>query len=643
VTVRVRLPASAGQPRRMVLQDEDGAATVVTADQMTAVGSSAGEGVVAEEYDIELASLRPGYHGFTVEGGTHPATATVVVAPRCPRPPRGWGAFAPLTAVRSETNWGVGTYPELAELCRWVGRAGGRFVGTLPLFPTFLDHPVEPSPYLPVTRLGWSELFIDPVAVPEATTSPEARALLDSSATIARVATLRAAATVDYGAVMACLRTVLEPMAHSVFASPSPRRRALVAFASLRPELVAYARFRSAHERGADWSGVRPQPSRPGSDDLDALDDGARYHLYVQWVAHAQLEAAEGHLYLDAPVGVHPDGFDAWWEAGSFVEGMEGGAPPDEFFAGGQTWGFRPLHPRRVRQDGYRYPIACLRQVMQAASMVRIDHVMGLHRLYWVPEGDAADHGVYVRYHLDEMQAVVALEAHRSGTAVVGEDLGTVPDLVRESMATSGMLRSWVLEFEVSPDDPLPDPPEACLASVGTHDLPRFASFWDGSDIDGLVARGAQSERWAAPERARRRSWREALTGRDTSAGATAPGAAAGDAVGGPPAGEAASALRACLGHLAASAARVTMIDLEDLWLEPGQVNRPGAGPGAGNWLGRWSRSLDQVRRDPGVAALLGDLATRRTALRAADEGRPGPGRGPRRADQPLESPGVRP
>jgi 4-alpha-glucanotransferase len=300
------------------------------------------------------------------------------------------------------------------------------------------------------------------------------------------------------------------------------------------------------------------------------------------------------------PVGVHPEGFDPWWEPDAFARGAEAGAPPDDFFASGQQWGFRPLDPRAVRAEGYRYPIACLRHLMGRASTVRIDHVMGLHRLFWIPDGFTARHGVYVRYHLEEMAAIVSLEADRSGTSVVGEDLGTVPDVVRLAMGESGILRSWVLEFEASEADPLPEPPEATMASIGTHDLPRFATFWEGADIDDLVVRGAQTEQWAGPEHIARQAWRDALVARI----GLGPGAADPEAP--------SSALRACLTHLAASPARLMMVDLEDLWLERRPINRPGSGPELPNWRTRSRRTLEELTEDPAIAALRGRLPHQR-------------------------------
>jgi 4-alpha-glucanotransferase len=553
-------------------------------------------------HDIELSDpsgrdLVPGYYHLTVETPERAvADGMVVVAPPCPLPPRGWGVFLPLHGVHTGADWGVGSYQDLARLGDWAGRSGASFVGTLPLYPTFLDQPYEPSPYLPVTRLGWNEVFIDPTAVPEAHQAGEMHALLGSPQFQRSLADNREAATVDYRSVMAGLRQVLEPMAGHLMATPSSRRDALYEFARARPELVAYARFRSAIEdHGLPPAGTGPRTAP----EMASLDPSARYHLYVQWIAESQLESASGHLYLDLPTGVHPDGFDPWWEPAAFVEGVQGGAPPDGFFAAGQTWGFRPPHPRAIRDDRYRYPIACLRQAMRHASVLRIDHVMGWHRLYWVPDGFTAETGVYVRYHLEEMAAVVALEAHRSGTAVVGEDLGTVPDVVRTAMAEHQVLRSWVFEFEASAEDPHPEPPELAMASIGTHDLPRFASFWDADDLDDLVGRGAQSEEWAGPERRARRAWRDHLL---SSIGEVeSPEAAA-------------RALRTCLDDLADSPARLVVVDLEDLWLERRPVNRPGSGDEEPNWRARMTPTVAAIVADPVVEALLRSVEQGRTA-----------------------------
>ena len=557
--VEVGLPRSA-HPRDcwLVLEAEDGSER--RSRLMRAIhhplGSASVEGRAMDRYEAQLSSpleaLPAGYYRLRLEGPGVEATSLVVVAPRCPLPERGWGVFLPVHAIRTGADWGVGSYPALEKSAQWVVSLGGSLVGTLPLYPVCCDDPLEVSPYLPVTRLGWNELYVDPTALPELEASPEARDVLASAAFTGALDRVRRGALVDYRASMALVRRVLEPLARAVCSTPSPRRDALVAFARARPDMAAYARFRAG------------RPFEPGGapPDVHALldDEAARYHLYAQWTADEQLRAAAGNLLLDLPVGVHPTGFDPRFEPACFALGVEGGAPPDSFFSKGQRWSFRPLHPRGVRENRYRHVVAVVRHAMRHASVLRVDHVMSLSRLYWVPDGADATDGCYVRYRGDELRAIVSLEALRSGTAVVGEDLGTVPEEVRLGMAEDRMLRSWVLQFEEAAGAPLPDPPELSIASIGTHDLPRFVSFWE------------------APEHAR---WRRALGG------------------------DARRGLRVCLDHLAAGPARLVLCDLEDLWLERSPHNLPGTGPESGNWQHRSARSLEDIFADVDVAAAL--------------------------------------
>jgi len=186
---------------------------------------------------------------------------------------------------------------------------------------------------------------------------------------------------------------------------------------------------------------------------------------------------------------LHPDGYDVWAAPELFASAGVG-APPDGFFSGGQSWGFPPLHPERIRENRYRYVIASIRTAMRYAAAIRIDHVPGLHRLYWIPEGGDASTGGYVRYRDDELRAIIAIEAFRSGTAVIGEDLGTVSPEIRQAMDADGMLHSFVYQFAATPEHPLPQPTKPSAASVGSHDLPRFATFWRGGDIGELRDRG---------------------------------------------------------------------------------------------------------------------------------------------------------
>jgi 4-alpha-glucanotransferase len=572
---------------------------------------SAGTGSVGERDNTYIFTLEPagaepippGYHRVIVEWPGSEVTARLIAAPMCPPAPRGWGTFLPLHALRTEGDWGVGSYVDLAALGSWVGGLGGAMVGALPLYPAFLDPPADPSPYLPVSRLAYNEIFIDPTSLPELAESAPARELLASGEFRRRLATVHTSDLVDYEEVSRLRRQILSPMADALLQSSSARREELCSFGRQHPELVAYARFRA--ER--DAAGSRGGSARPTSDGLTDDPPTLGYHLYAQWVAAQQLSAAARStpLYADLPIGVHSDGFDPLWSPDTFVHKVHGGAPPDLFFEGGQDWSFPPLHPERMREDGYRYFIDTLRRAFRHASYLRVDHVMGLQRLYFIPEGFDARHGAYVSYRADELYALVSLEAHRAGTVVVGEDLGTVPASVRTRMARDGMLRSWVLQFKSTPEDPLPAPPARVLASWGTHDLARFTSYFWGSDIDENVELGRLSDTEAAAKRIARVQWRAALLG--------VLGIAEGSG------DTAAVALRACLSHLAASAADLVMVDLEELWGEREPQNRPGTGTEAGNWSRRASRTLEEARDDPATKEFLLHL----NGVRHAGEGTP--------------------
>jgi 4-alpha-glucanotransferase len=517
----------------------------------------------------------------------------------------------PLYSLRTESDWGVGSYSDLGKLGRWLSSAGGSMLGGLPLYPTFLDPPADPSPYRPVSRLAYNEVYVDPTALPELARTPRAQQLLESDDFRQRIEAAHKSSLVEYEDVARLRRQVLEPMAQSLVSGDGDagrRRREFDAFAMARPELVAYARFRAALEAGGRNNLPGPDVHAGesgggrgggGGDRVADLSPVAAYFLYCQWAAATQLTEAGAALahYADFPVGVHPDGFDPYWYPASFVPGVSGGAPPDGFFAAGQEWGFPPLHPERIREDGYRYVIAALRRAMRHAGVLRIDHVMGLQHLYMIPKGFDALHGAYVSYRAQELHAIVSLEAHRAGTVVVGEDLGTVPAGVRERMAADQMLRSWVFQFESSSEVPLPDVPADVLASTGTHDLPRFGAYLWGADIDESEAAGRTTAEAGATQRAARARWRKALL---RSIGHHPEGTSEAELT--------QAAFEACLEHLAVSAADLVLVDLEELWDERQPQNRPGTGPEAENWRHRSARTLGEAASDPRVIGLLSNL-----------------------------------
>jgi 4-alpha-glucanotransferase len=290
---------------------------------------------------------------------------------------------------------------------------------------------------------------------------------------------------------------------------------------------------------------------------------------------------------------VHASSFDTWRERGSFALGASGGAPPDLFFSDGQDWGFPPLHPEGIRNDRHRYPIACLRRIADRAGSIRIDHVMGLHRLYWVPHGFPAGEGAYVTYPTDELYAILCLEAHRHGTMVAGEDLGTVPEAVREMMTRRGIRRSYVVQFSLKADadEPVEPPPPASLASANTHDMPPFAAYWRDA------------------EPALRRAVTGYLAERGRLAAAESPDATA--------------VLLALLADVAASDAETLLVTLEDLWGETEPQNVPGtSGPDAENWRRRARHGLEELLSRAELVDALRRIDTIRSASASGSEER---------------------
>lgn len=627
----LRLPASLEPDEvRVGLQGPEGlsfdhaAELEVTKAAGTKHESSGAQPVVRWTLELDSSRLRPGYHDLVVEAGSRTATTTVICAPaHCPSPLRSWGTSIPLYALRSGSDWGVGSFADLAHLARWTHGLGARFLSTLPLCAVFDDVPfADPSPYMPASRLAWNDVYVDIEAIPEVAISPETRAELESAELGERLRDLRERRSADPRAVAAAKRKLLEILACALVSQASARREEFENYAARHPEAVRYALFRSRCEQTQkpfqEWQGA----DAALTDDLlndDAAKTDARglAHLYGQWIAEQQLasvrESGVG-LHLDIPVGVHPASFDLWSHPESFATGASGGAPPDDFFAGGQLWGFAPLHPERVRENGYRYFSAFLRHSMCAASSVRIDHVMGLHRLYWVPQGSDPTDGAYVRYRADELHAVVSLEAHLAGTAVVGEDLGTVPGSVRRAMERDRMLRSFVFEFSSNVEDPLPVPQEWSIASLATHDLPPFASFWRALDVVERRARNQIDSETADAEVAERALWRSAVLdalgdrrGEDLARLRESgdPHALDDESV--------RSVLSGCLVHLASSPATLVPVDLEDLWVETEPQNRPGTGPEEGNFLRRASRRTEEIEVDRKVVEILENVARART------------------------------
>ncbi len=531
-----------------------------------------------------------GYHQLTVELDGRTASSRVISAPtRCytPQSSQGngggllWGTFLPLYALRTSRSWGAGDFSDLETLAEWTASLGGGVVGTLPLLAAFLDQPFEPSPYAPASRLFWNEIYVDPRRLPEMEDCPAARRLIESPDFLREVEALRAMPRVDYGRLAALKRRALEELAQRFFARPGDRQAELDRFIAGKPGLEAYAAFRAVGDRrGESWQ-CWPERLREGTlAPADYDEEDRRYYLWTQWAAEQQMRglAREARrrgpgLYLDLPLGVHASSYDVWRERDLFAEGTSAGAPPDAFFTKGQDWGFPPLQPERLRERGYDYLIDCLRHHLSHAGILRLDHVMQLHRLFWIPRGLGAAGGVYVRYPAEELYAVLSVESHRHRSLIVGENLGTVPPEVYEAMDRHDVQGMYVVQYELQPGSQgLREPPAKCVASLNTHDMPTFQAFWQAKDVDDLQSLGFFTPEQAAEERRRRGAIRQTLEGElapeERGKGKATQGAL----------------LRQQLDHLAASPARMVLVNLEDLWHETEPQNVPGTHTERANW-----------------------------------------------------------
>lgn len=593
------------------------------------------EEIGGTQYRVKAIPLPPlpwGYHTLRVTRGSESAESMVISAPLKAYEPRGgdslWGGFLPLYALRSATDWGAGDLGDFERLTGWVQGLGGNVVATLPLLAAFLDEPFDPSPYVPASRLFWNEFYIDIARVPELEHSPAARAIVESEETRRAIDSLRAAANVDYRGVMELKERVLRELAREFFNldPDSPRRAALEAFSREFPKAGDYAAFRAAcRARHGSWH-VWPEPMKSGTlSPGDYDEDLKRYYLYAQFIVQEQMDrlsekARENGpgLYLDLPLGVHSDSYDVWRQRDIFAWGVSGGSPPDLFFSKGQDWGFAPQHPRRMRQDRYKYLIEYLGRLMRQAGAVRIDHVMGLHRLFWVPGGMEATQGAYVQYPATELHAVLNVESHRWQSMVVGEDLGTVPGTVTQAMKRHNIHGMYVMQFCVSPkSECLVAPvPAGRVASMNTHDMPSFAGFWQGKDIDDQLDLGlrrpveeepAREERAATLAALVRCFEREGLLAKDSrEQTAELPRL---------------DLLRAALEFLGRSPAKMVLVNLEDLWQELRQQNVPGTCAERHNWQHKARYTLEEFAELEKVRELLGALDRARKKTKKLPDG----------------------
>lgn len=474
--------------------------------------------------------------GSEADGGIHAtATSTIIVTPNRVGLPRRmgasrvWGYAAQLYSVRSHHSWGLGDLTDLADLCTWSASQGAGYLLTNPLHAAEVAGRMEPSPYLPSSRLFVNPIYIRPELIAEYHDLDQYDASIIESL---RTTTLDddPQALLDRDRTWQAKSQALE-LIHRVDMSAS-RRMAFTAFRVARgrrlEDFATWCLLSELH--GSDWHDWPAELHDPHGaavarvrrEHADRID----FHMWLQWIADQQLSTAQSSgtdagmpvgLICDLAVGVNGSGADAWMLNGLFAREMNVGAPPDPFNQAGQDWGQPPMRPDVLEQMAYAPLREMVSNALRHAGGVRIDHIMGLFRLWWVPRGLGPRHGAYVRYNHEAMVGVVALEAYRAGALVIGEDLGTVEPWVRDHLASRGILGTSIMWFETGPDGRPKQPQqwrEHAMSSVTSHDLPPTSSYLRGDHVElrdrlGLLTESVDEERENA--RRERETWLASL------------------------------------------------------------------------------------------------------------------------------------
>jgi (1->4)-alpha-D-glucan 1-alpha-D-glucosylmutase len=611
------------------------------------------DGMGMARYVLTLPKNPPaGYHRFELKSipGKTASLSLIVVPDKCFQPPalagagKVWGPAVQLYALRSRRNWGIGDFTDLRRLVEDCRQFGADIIGLNPLHALFPHNPPHASPYSPSSRRFLNMLYIDVEAIPEFSECEAAQTTVAHPDFQARLQPLRKSESVDYTAVAAVKRPVLEQLyqyfrKHDI-ASNTDRSQAFKNFTQQHGDaLYRHALYEALqehlHEQDSTIWGWPVWPEvfqNPRSNEVQqfatARRDRVEFFQYLQWQADMQLAAAGRRslelglgigLYQDLAISVDRAGAEVWANRDLYVSNAVIGAPPDDFNLHGQNWGLPPWNPESLIESAYAPFIETLRANMQHSGALRIDHVMGLMRLFWVPEGGAPDHGTYVGYPFDDLIGILALESQRNRCLVIGEDLGTVPDSVRKSLASLGVLSYRLLYFERDAQGDFKPPasyPDQALVAIGTHDLPTLSGFWHGDDLAERTALGHFPSETArdrqvigrAEDRARllialerEKLLPATLTIHPVSSPDMTP--------------ELACAVHA---YLANAPSKIMLVQLEDIFGQRKQVNLPGTSSERPNWRYRLTVDIEDLAADSRWHKLATMMQTRRPTTPAS-------------------------
>lgn len=588
------------------------------------------------------AKLPEGYHSLTLTQNDSRFHCRVIVAPkRCYEPQallegkKLWGACVQLYTLRSDSNWGIGDFGDLKNMLVSVGERGGAFIGLNPIHALYPANPESASPYSPSSRRWLNVIYIDVNALDDFKNSKEAQAWWKLDTTQQMLQQARDAEWVDYATVTA-LKIAALRLAWKGFAKRDDEQMAAFRqFVMQEGESLYWqAAFDALHayqvqEDEMRW-GWPVWPEAYQSVDTPEVKafckthaDEVDFYLWLQWLAYSQFAAcwqvSQGYnmpigLYRDLAVGVAEGGAETWCDRELYCLKASVGAPPDILGPLGQNWGLPPMDPHVMAARAYEPFIDLLRANMQNCGALRIDHVMSVLRLWWIPYGETADHGAYVQYPVDDLLSILALESQRHQCMVIGEDLGTVPVEIVSKLRDSGVYSYKVLYFENDHEKTFRAPkayPEQSMAVATTHDLPTLRGYWESGDLtlgktlglypDEEVLRGLYQDRELAKQglldALHKHGCLPKRAGHKASLMSMTP-----------------TLNRGLQRYIADSNSALLGLQPED-WIDMAEpVNVPGTSYQYKNWRRKLSTTLEKMFKDDGVNRLIKDLDKRRKA-----------------------------
>lgn len=580
-----------------------------------------------------------GYHTFRLflrgrNSAEEPTLPVIVVPPRCYLPKEQgttaawWGIALQLYGVRSKQNWGIGDFTDLATLTRMGGELGASAIGLNPLHALFPANPAHASPYSPSHREFLNTLYLDVTAIEDFSECQEAQEQVGSPQFRTKIDSLRTTSSVHYEEAAGLKRPLLELLYQSFLenhlggdenSTKTARAAAFRYFQRKRGQSLqslglfqALSEQFAANGRWAEWPAPYRDPASPAVLEFAASHrNRIEFFQYLQWQADLQLTAASEAaretgmvlgLYHDLALAPDGNGAEAWANQSTFAKGVTLGAPPDDWNHNGQNWGLPPYNPPALRAVAFDPFRAVIRANMDHAGALRMDHAMGLERMYWIPDGAEPQDGGYVRYPVDELIGVLALESQRQACVVIGEDLGTLPDGFQQRMRDAAMLSYRLLYFSHDKNGAFLKPrryPALAAVAVNTHDLATLAGFWQGRDLEvranlGLYPSERAHQDLAERRELDRRALIQALKEEDLL-----PGNVRDDQ-------ETLSfdVVVAVYRFLSRSPARLLLLSLEDVIGETEQINMPGTVSEYPNWKRKMRMEIEDVLRDARMIAI---------------------------------------